>query len=422
MESWTESEIPAMIKLTKIRQVLDDHRIDDVAGCLRQELGRHAGAIRTGARIAIGVGSRGIANLPAMVKELCRFVIEHGASPFIIPAMGSHGGATAEGQAHVLECLGICESAIGVPVISSMEVVELPSDELKNRVYMDRHAWESDGVILINRIKPHTDFHSTYESGLVKMSVIGLGNHHQAKEIHRFGVEGLKQLIPATAEKILATGKIIMGVAVVENAGDETAAVHVLDPDQFMKEEPMLLEIARNAMPSLPADHIDVLVIDRMGKDISGTGIDPNIIGRICIKGQKDPDRPDIRFIVVSDLTPASHGNALGIGLADIMTRRLFEKIDLKATYENVLTTNFLERGKLPIVAEDSRQALEIALRACGPVSQGAERIVRIRDTLSLEQLYVSAAILEEIRGRVTVLERDIEFEQCRFSMPGSCC
>jgi len=403
------------IKLTKIKQTFQNNKLKDVAGTLSEQLRAVSSTIPEGGRIAVGVGSRGIANLPVMVREVCDFLKARGAHPFVVPAMGSHGGAVDKGQAQVLEHLGVTEQTVGASVVSSMEVMELPNDGLKNRVYMDRHAWDSDGVVLINRVKPHTDFHASYESGLVKMSVIGLGKHKLAQEIHRFGVEGLTDLIPRTAQHILATRKILFGVAVVENARDETALIRVLKSSDFFKEEPALLALARSCMPSFPVDSIDVLAVDRMGKDISGTGLDPNIIGRIRIRGQAEPEKPDIKCIVVDDLTPASHGNALGVGLADVVTRRLFEKIDFPATYANVVTTTFLERGRIPVTAADYRRAMDIALIACGPIPSGAERIIRIRDTLSMEDMFVSRTILDEINDTVDVIEENIDFDHCCF-------
>jgi hypothetical protein len=291
-----------------------------------------------------------------------------------------------------------------------MDTVVLTQEGSPNGVFMDRYAYESDGVILINRVKVHTDFHGRYESGLVKLSVIGLGKHRQALEIHKFGVYGLRSLIPPTAQQILATGKILCGLAIVENAYDETMMVKALNADAIMDEEPQLLDISRANMPSLPTERgdasraVDVLIIDRMGKDISGAGIDPNIIGRMKIRGEAEPESPQITTIVVTDLTPASHGNAVGLGLADVITQQLFDKIDLAATYENTVTSTFLERGKIPVIAPDAAAATAYALRSCGPIPPDEVRIMRIRDTLHLGEVYVSPAILEEIKGR-----RDID-------------
>jgi len=375
--------------------------------------------IKPGANIAIAIGSRGIKNLVLVVKEVAEFLKERNAHPFIIPAMGSHGDATAAGQAAILTGYGISEKTIGAPVRSSMDVVELPRGDSPNPVYMDKNAFESDGVILINRIKPHTDYHGKYESGLVKMAVIGLGKEKQALAIHRYGVFGLSDLIPSTAKHIFSTGKILGGIALVENAYDDTMLVNALKTNDFFEQEPGLLEIARKNMPSLPIDDIDVLLIDQMGKDISGVGIDPNIIGRIRISGQKEPDKPSVKAIVLSDLTEASHGNAIGVGLSDVITKKLFDKIDFSSTYTNTITSSFLERAKIPIVAANDKEAFEIALRSCGYLKEGEEKIIRIKDTLHLDELYVSKPVLdlinysekiESINENVKLFKSETEF------------
>jgi hypothetical protein len=284
-----------------------------------------------------------------------------------------------------------------------MEVVELPKENMPGPVYMAKHAFESDGVILVNKIKPHTDFHSTYESGLVKMAVIGLGKEHGAASIHDYGVYGLTDLMPKAARVVFKSGKILGGIALIENANDKTMMIQAVEGKDIMRQEPGLLEKARSNRPELPLDLIDVLMVDQMGKNLSGAGIDTNIIGRIKILGQKEPDRPNIRSIVISDLTEESHGNAIGVGLADVITRKLFEKIDFEATNKNVSTSSFLERGKIPIIADNDYEALKLALRNCGVVNQGMERIIRIRDTLHLNELHVSDLVLSELNGNALI-------------------
>lgn len=388
------------IQLTKISQTFNRDAVPDVEKTVREQLSRVRLTIKPRSRIAVAVGSRGIANLACIVKTTVECIRDKGGDPFIVPAMGSHGGATAEGQQQVLASYDVMPEKINCPIRSSMDVVELPQGDLEHKLFIDRNAHEADGVILINRIKPHTDFHGDYESGLVKMSVIGLGKERQAREMHRYGVYGLKELIPRAAATLLASGKIILGIGIVENAYDDTSIIEAIAPQEIMSREPELLEQARKNMPKLPTDKLDVLIIDRMGKDISGVGIDTNIVGRIKIQGEKEPEVPNIKMIVVTDLTAASHGNATGIGLADITTQRLFEKIDFPATYMNTVTSAFLERGKLPIVAETGKIALDYALGACGPTPPEQKKIIRIRDTLHLDELYVSQAVLEEINGQ----------------------
>ncbi len=374
-------------RMYRVRQRFSAEKLVDVAGTLRTELAGSGVAIKPGTRIAIAVGSRGIANHPLFVREIAAWVREHDAEPFIVPAMGSHGGATAEGQRKILESYGIT----GAPIISSMDVVQLGHD-----AFMDRAAYESDGVIVINRIKPHTSFHGPYESGLLKMIAIGLGKDAGARAIHRLGVAGLRELMPRVAQQIIATGKIVLGVAVVENAYDETMLVRAVPARQISEVEPGLLAIARRNMPYLPVEGIDVLVVDEIGKDISGTGMATNVIGRLRIVGESEPASPRIKQIVVRDLSAGSGGNGYGIGLADLTTRRCAEKIDWAVTSANVAASGFAERGNLPAVAETDEQALEWALPA-------GSRVVRIRNTLNLETLIVSETVLGEIEGRETI-------------------
>jgi hypothetical protein len=396
--------------LTKIKNHFADNSLADVKGATKKTLQDLRGKIKNGSSIAIATGSRGIDNLVVVIREVVQFVKDQGGNPFIVPAMGSHGGATAHGQEEVLAGYGITETAVGAPVKSSMNVVELPGDGLEHRIYMDKYAYESDGIILINKIKPHTDFHATYESGLVKMAVIGLGKEMGAEAIHHYGVYGLTQLIPESAKKIFATNKIIAGIAVLENAHDKTMMIKSVIGADIMDKEPKLLEIARQNRPSFPVDKFDVLIIDKMGKNISGVGIDTNIVGRLKIYGQKEPSTPDIKSIVVADITDESHGNATGVGLADIITRRLFDKIDFSSTYKNIATSSFLERGKIPFITEHDVSALELALRNCGNATPGGERIIRIKDTLHLDELYVSNNILNEIANNphIEVVAKDI--------------
>ena len=386
--------------LIKILQKFPSEHMENIDSsvCSQLELSGLAPRFR-GASIALAVGSRGITDLLPIVRSTISFIQRMGGNPFIIPAMGSHGGASAQGQRAVLEAYGISENTLKVPVVSSMEIVELPSNGLPNRVFMSKPAFESDGVILINRIKPHTDFHGRYESGLVKMSVIGLGKHAQAMEIHKFGVLGLKELIPQTAERVLSTGKILLGLGIVENSCDRAVHIEAIPHDRILEREPDLLDLARLNMPSLPLEDIDVLIVDRSGKDISGVGMDPWIIGRMRISGEPEPSSPRIKSIFVADLTEKSLGNALGIGLADVISRRFFRKINFDETYENAFTSTFLERAKIPVIVENDRMGLEFALRNCGAVSLEEARIVRIRDTLQLDQLYVSPNLWDTLKS-----------------------
>jgi len=399
------------VHLFRVRQKFDSNGLDDPLLTLRGQLARFDETVRPGARVAIAVGSRGISNLATLVKGVADYLKERGASPFIVPAMGSHGGATAEGQAGVLNSYGISEEAIGAPVRATMEAVELPQRHLPFKVFMDRHAYDSDGIILINRIKPHTDYHGRYESGLMKMALIGLGKLDGALAVHQFGIYGLREFIGPGAGHVLATGKVIAAVGLVENALHETMLVKVLKQDEIAEEEPNLLELAKRNMPHLPVDAVDVLVVDRMGKDISGVGIDPNITGRIGVSGQHDPTAPAIKALMVCDLTDSSHGNAIGVGLADVITQKLHDKIDRTVTYGNVITSGFLERGKIPVSAATDREAFDLALRSCGHLTDGREQIIRIRDTLHLDEMYVSQAVIDALRDpqRIDVIHPAVE-------------
>jgi hypothetical protein len=391
--------------LQRLRVSFSAKRLEDVTETVRSQV-EAAAQFPRGSRIAVAVGSRGLANLATIVRTTVGVLQARGASVFIIPAMGSHGGATAEGQRDVLAGYGVTESAIGCPILATMEVVELPAPGLEHPLFLDRHAAAADGIVLINRIKPHTDYHGPHESGLVKMAVIGLGKHAAALALHRLGVRGLRDLIPLAATRLLGTGRILFGVAVVENAYDATAVVEAIPAARILDRERELLELARRHLPRLPLDDIDVLIVDRLGKNISGTGLDTNIIGRLRIRGEPEPARPRIKSIVVTDLTDESHGNAVGVGLADVITARLAAKIDAHATYVNTSTAGFIERGKTPLASPTDAAAVELALRAAGCLDFSAARILRIRDTLHLGELFASPAAAAALRDHpdVTIL------------------
>jgi hypothetical protein len=394
---------PSLPPLTFIRQVFPRPRIEDVEAELRRQLAGVGVKLKPRGQYAIAVGSRGIANLARLVRRLADWVKAQGAEPFIVPAMGSHGGATAEGQRQVIESYGVTEQAMGAPIRSSMDVVELPRSGLELPTYFDRHAAGADGTLLINRIKPHTCFHGPYESGLAKMLVIGLGKHAQALAIHQQQRHGTVELLPQIARNVLRHANVALAVALVENAYDETCLIRALLPGRIMAEEPSLLDQARANMPRLPAEELDILVLDEIGKNISGVGLDPNIIGRMGVYDFADAERPQIRVIVIRDLTPESYGNALGMGLADIMTRRLLDKIDWSALHENLFTSTYLDRGKTPVVADTDAQAMSFALRAAGPVPVDGLRIARVRNTLRLAEALVSPAVLRDLAGRPDV-------------------
>ena len=355
------------------------------------------------AEIAITVGSRGIHRLPEMVAATVHFLKERNARPFIVPSMGSHGGATAEGQAHLLESLGVTEASVGAPVRSCMETVRLGAVEAAGKnwdVFTDRLAFEADGVLLLNRVKPHTDFSSRHESGLVKMLVIGLGKEDGARVAHSKGGLGLTTALPVMADLVLQKLNVLGGVSLIEDANHHLADVRVLRPEAIVDEEPRLLELARSWMPNLPAEEIDLLVIESMGKEISGSGIDTSIVGRRAIRGEANLPAPRIGLIGVCDLTPASGGNALGIGVADMTTESLAAKIDARVTARNVITTTFLDRGKIPVVLPSARELVAAGEKLLRGGNDGREpSVLFIRSTLHLDSFYASRRLEPVLAG-----------------------
>jgi hypothetical protein len=321
--------------------------------------------------------------------------------------MGSHGGATAEGQVEILRSLGVTEESVGAPIRSSMEVVEIGGTESGVPVYMDRIASEADGIVVVGRIKQHTDFRSGVESGLLKMASIGLGKHAQALALHAHGVKGIRDYMVEAGKAVYGSGKVLFGVAIVENAYEETAIIEAIPPERVAEREAELLKESAKLMPRLPVSDIDVLFVDELGKNFSGTGMDTNVVGRFKILGVEEPESPDVKYLIVGDVSEASHGNALGVGLADFTTRRLFEKIDYEAMNQNVLTSTFVERAKIPMIMDNDREAMEAAVRCNWGVEPEDTRFVRIPNTLHLRYAYLSENLLDEAlaNGNVEVVE-----------------
>lgn len=395
------------IQMFKIKQKFNSICLEDVESAVKQEIDRLNLKIKKGQRIAITAGSRGIDRIPLILRAVAEKVKELGGEPLLVPAMGSHGGATAEGQKKILEELGITPGFIGAPALSSMEVVKVGTfchsagngKHEEFPVVMDKYACEADGIIVVNRVKPHTSFHGDVESGLMKMIAIGLGKRVQAENIHSLGTEGLRRLIAPVAKKILETGKIMAGIGIVENSYDRVMEIKAFLPEDMEKGDMDLLQKARKSMPGLPVDQLDILIVESLGKNISGTGMDTNVIGRMKIHGEPEPDKPAIKRIIVLDLSPETKGNAYGIGLADFTTKALVEKIDYNATYTNAITSTFTERVKIPIIAENEEEAIEMAVKACGIKDPGTLRAIRIKNTLQLEEIWVSPAIYNELQS-----------------------
>jgi hypothetical protein len=394
-----EEPVVEFSRVVKVRQKFPRPRVEDIEAVLREQLEREeiASTVRPGMSVALTAGSRGIAEINGILRSLVAILKEMGAEPFIVPAMGSHGGATAEGQVEILESLGVTEEYCGAPIRSSMEVVELGETERGVPVYMDRIASEADGVVLVNRIKAHTDFRSTIESGLLKMASIGLGKHKQALALHGYGVQGIRDFMAEVGEKVLESGHVLFGVGVVENAYDEPGMVEAIPPQEIPRREAELLAEYMQMMPGLPVSDVDVLYVDALGKNYSGTGMDTNVIGRFRILGVEEPESPRVKYVIVGDISRESHGNALGMGLADLTTRRLADQVDRKAMNANVITSTFVERAKVPMVLENDGEALETAVRCNWGVPPGQTRFVRIPNTLHLEYLYVSENLVDEV-------------------------
>ncbi len=389
-------ELPAM---RKVRQLFEVPPKVDVSAEIDSQWEQIKDTIALSDRkdIAVGVGSRGIANLAEAVRAVVANLKAAGLDPFIIPAMGSHGGATPKGQIDVLAARGITEASVGAPVKATMDVV--PMGEINGiPVFLDKMAHAAAGLVLINRIKPHTDFAGPTESGLIKMMAIGLGNQIGAEHYHRLSVvRDMYEIISTAGNALLEKSNFIFGVGLVENQEHETAIVKLVLPDELEAVEMALLKAAAEYMPKLPLDEIDLLIIDQMGKDISGAGIDPIVTGRYLCAHMTPKPGPKISRIFVRDLTDASEGSALGIGQADVTTRRLVDKIDFEATAINCLTSCGPEDAKIPLAFQSDREALAAVLMTLRPYTLGDLRVVHIKNTLELTHLLISQACTPQL-------------------------
>jgi hypothetical protein len=391
-----EVGLPEMIR---VKQLFDRTRIDtaDIPEAVFAELSRPelGNPVKGGMRIAITCGSRGVANVAVITRAVADFVKSRGARPFVVPAMGSHGGATAEGQRALLEGYGVTEAFIGCPVVSSMETVVVGKSEEGHGVRIDRNAAEADGIIVAGRIKPHTDFRGPYESGIMKMMAIGLGKREGADICHRNGFGYMARMVPMFGRCVIKNAPVILGFGILENAYCETCKFAALRPGEIEEKEPALLEEARSHLPLIPFESADVLVVDRIGKDISGDGMDPNITGASpCspyVSGGVSAGRT-----VILDLTPETHGSAMGIGAAHTITRRLFNKIDFDASYVNAVTSRGIDFVRIPCILDTDREAVQLALRTCVGCDPEHPRIIRIADSLHTETIRISTALRKE--------------------------
>lgn len=406
-------------EMAPIEQHFPDAYIVDAASAVRLAMLQSPAVekIRPGMRIALSVGSRGIDRLPELVRGMVDCLKERGAKPFIVPAMGSHGGATASGQTSLLAELGINAEAMACPILSSMDTVEIGSLADGTPVRMDAFAQGADGIVVFNRIKPHNAFRAPHESGLVKMLAIGLGKQSGADACHRLGFGHMGRLIAEMARMKLARCPVIMGVGVLENAYDRLRHIVVTGSDDFIEQDAAALKLTADWMPHLPCQKLDLLIVDRLGKEFSGGGMDANITGRFPTKFISGG--PDITTIVVLDMTAKSRGNANGVGLADVCTAALAAKVDQQAMYANALTSRVTDSVRMPMIMPDEYSAIRAAIKVCcAPVPTGL-RCLRIANTLHLGKLYASAALLPELQQNthVQVLEaaRPMTFDSAKL-------
>lgn len=403
-------------KMYLVRQHFQRDGITDVPAYLDSKLDREdlKSRIQPGMRVVLTGSSRQIANMPVVLRELASFVKSRGAQPYIIPAMGSHGGATDQGQREILESYGITEEFCGCPIYSSMETVQVGTMACGDEVRMDKFAHEADAIIVVGRIKAHTAFRGKYESGLIKMMAIGLGKRQGADSLHRAGFRVFGERLPEYAKVVFDHCNIIFGVGLIENEFDQTCRIEVLPAEEIFEKEPELLLYAKSRLPRLLFPETDVLMVHEIGKNFSGSGMDPNVTGTFGtpyatggIKKQRT---------VVFDISPESHGSFIGLGKADTTTKRAFEKLDTNATYFNMITSTVLGVGKIPMVLEDDKLALQTAVKTLTGVDKDRIRIIYIKNTLSLENVLISEALLEQAKTLegIEILEgpRPLRFDE----------
>lgn len=408
-------------KMYRIRQRFDAATIEDVAATITDEFERNniSQRVSPGGRVAVAVGSRGIHDLQLIVSTTVDCLKHLGLKPFIVPAMGSHGGATDEGQEAVLHHLGISETSVGAPIVSHMDVISLGRLDNGAEVFISKDIAEADHLVVINRVKPHTAFRSDVESGLCKMLAVGCGKHQGALNMHKFG---LGASIKPAAEVILKKIPVLCGLAIVENSLDLPHTIRLALPENFIEIDRRLLEVGRKLLPRIPVDSLDVLIVGELGKNISGGGIDPNVIGFWRREG--GVREPDYRTLVLLDITEQSHGNALGIGMVDLTSKRVMDKVDLKVTYTNALTTGIWRAVRLPMALENDQAVMDAVLFHAVDVSK--IRMGRIVNSLSLEYLWVTREVLEELKTNDSIeidetpltIDFDTEGRMLPFDLP----
>ena len=406
-------------KFVSVGQQFSTDTVDSIDKVVAAEFKKFGNIDLKGKSVSVGVGSRGIKQQPLVIKALVRELLAVGAEPFIIPAMGSHGSGNALGQVKVLASYGITEENMGAPIKATMEVVELTRLENGTPIFCDKYAMAADFIIACNRVKPHTSFRGSNESGLMKMLAIGLGKHEGATALHFNGFSQFNQLVPAAGQAFLDYTKTLFGIGIVENSEEDIQHLEFVEPTDFRARDAAMLEMARASIPQLLFDEMDVLVIDEIGKNISGAGLDPNVTGRA---GSREPgferDNP-IKRIVVRDLTDETEGNASGIGMSDVTTQRTVGKMDWTKTYLNMVTAGALDGGRLPIVADTDRDAIGIAIRGCPGVASNKAHIVRVKNTLEMTKVWASETLLPEIEANPRLEALSDPFD-CRFDNGGT--
>lgn len=402
-----------------VRQNLPRPIISDIPTAVCKELKRSdlSSILHKGMSVAISCGSRGITNIPTIIREIVNFCKSYGADPFIVPAMGSHGGATSEGQTDVLTSLGVTEEFCGCPIRSSMDTVCLGTTPDGYPIHLDKNASQADGIIVVGRIKAHTAFRGEYESGLMKMMAVGLGKRNGAEVCHSTGFRLMHTIMPSVAEGILKSGKILLGFAIIENAYDETCILKAISPQRIPLEEPGLLVQAKKLMGRLYLPETDLLIIDKIGKNISGDGSDPNIAGNFCCQYASGGLKAEKR--VVLDLTDETHGNAMGVGLYDATTQHLFNKIDFDITYINPLVSSAINMAKIPMIMENDHDAIAACLKSSPEIDHDNPRIIRIKDSAHIDEIYVSIAHREEVLAE-PCMEILTPFEPMNFTKEGN--
>ena len=403
-------------RMFRLKQTFLRPQVADIPGSTRAELTklRLDRTLRAGQKIGITVGSRGIQNLLPILLATVGFIKEHGCEPHLLAAMGSHGAGTAQGQQEVLDSLGITEEALGAKVVTCADCRIIAHTPSGLPVFVLASALTMDGIVVVNRVKTHTSFKGAVESGLVKKLVVGLGGPKGAQHFHGFGPGELPHLLVEIGETLLGKLPILGGLGIVENAYEETAVIRGIEGNDLIAQESALLSYSKTLMPSLPAEKIDLLIVQQMGKNFSGTGMDTNIIGRARIHGVPEPEKPSIKRIAVFDLSEQSHGNATGIGMADFVTQKIVDKIDRQATYLNCLTSTFVTRAAIPMYFDTEKKLLEAALYSLSGIAPDKLRIVMVPNTLFVTECFVSETLVPELEasGMITDPESlDIKFD-----------